>query len=170
MLRPIAVSYRALISGLQRLERSLSEIHRIGQIVVIAVADVEMYFPLELWREVLPIARDDKRQIVVVAPVFRDVRVDRAGDLGEAIRKGIAANKPYLIDVDIAADINPNSLEILTEARVEPALAEASNRAEPVQFERQGYFYLDKDSTPQHLVCNRTVGLRDTWAKLQSNA
>ena len=35
------------------------------------------------------------------------VRVDRAGDLGEAIRKGIAANKPYLIDVDIAADINP---------------------------------------------------------------
>jgi len=36
------------------------------------------------------------------------VRVDRAGDLGEAIRKGIAANKPYLIDVDIAADINPS--------------------------------------------------------------
>jgi acetolactate synthase-1/2/3 large subunit len=35
------------------------------------------------------------------------VRVDRAGDIGEAIRKGIAANKPYLIDVDIAADINP---------------------------------------------------------------
>ena len=35
------------------------------------------------------------------------VRVDRAGDLGEAIRKGIAANKPYLIDVNIAADINP---------------------------------------------------------------
>ena len=35
------------------------------------------------------------------------VRVDRAGDLGEAIRKGISANKPYLIDVDIAADINP---------------------------------------------------------------
>jgi acetolactate synthase I/II/III large subunit len=35
------------------------------------------------------------------------VRVDRAGDIGEAIRKGIAANKPYLIDVDIAADVNP---------------------------------------------------------------
>ena len=35
------------------------------------------------------------------------VRVDRAGDIGEAIRKGISANKPYLIDVDIAADINP---------------------------------------------------------------
>lgn len=35
------------------------------------------------------------------------VRVDRAGDIGEAIRKGIAANRPYLIDVDIAADVNP---------------------------------------------------------------
>ncbi len=36
------------------------------------------------------------------------MRVDRAGDLGEAIRKGIAANRPYLIDVDIAADVNPS--------------------------------------------------------------
>jgi acetolactate synthase-1/2/3 large subunit len=40
------------------------------------------------------------------------VRVDRAADLGEAIRKGIAANKPYLIDVDIAADVNPSGAGI----------------------------------------------------------
>ena len=44
-------------------------------------------------------------------------------------------------------DLNPNSLEVLTDARVEPALAAGSNAAEPVQFERQGYFVLDPDST-----------------------
>ena len=63
------------------------------------------------------------------------------------------------------ADLNPQSLEILSGARVEPALADASNTAEPVQFERQGYFVRDPDSTPERPVFNRTVGLRDTFAK-----
>jgi glutaminyl-tRNA synthetase len=68
---------------------------------------------------------------------------------------------------DFAAGLNPNSLEILSEARIEPALAAATNTpAAPVQFERQGYFARDPDSTPQRLVFNRTVGLRDTWAKV----
>ena len=62
-------------------------------------------------------------------------------------------------------DLNPQSLEVLNDARVEPALAAASNTAEPVQFERQGYFVLDPDSSPDHPVFNRTVGLRDTFAK-----
>jgi len=66
---------------------------------------------------------------------------------------------------NFAADINPNSLEIISDARLEPALA-AKNSAEPVQFERQGYFCLDPDSAPSRLVFNRTVGLRDTWAKV----
>ena len=66
---------------------------------------------------------------------------------------------------DFVAALNPQSLEILADARVEPALA-AQNVDEPVQFERQGYFCLDRDSTPQRLVFNRTVGLRDTWAKV----
>jgi glutaminyl-tRNA synthetase len=65
---------------------------------------------------------------------------------------------------DFMADLNPNSLEILTEARVEPGLAEAA-AGEPMQFERQGYFCLDPDSAPGRLVFNRTVGLRDSWAK-----
>jgi glutaminyl-tRNA synthetase len=65
---------------------------------------------------------------------------------------------------NFAADINPQSLEILTDARIEPAIAEA-NSSEPVQFERQGYFVRDKDSTPDRLVFNRTIGLRDTFAK-----
>jgi glutaminyl-tRNA synthetase len=62
-------------------------------------------------------------------------------------------------------DLNPQSLEILNDARIEPVLAPIPNAAEPVQFERQGYFVRDPDSTPDHPVFNRTVGLRDTFAK-----
>ncbi|MGY3452284.1 glutamine--tRNA ligase/YqeY domain fusion protein [Bradyrhizobium sp. USDA 4353] len=65
---------------------------------------------------------------------------------------------------DFTADLNPNSLEVLTDARIEPAIA-MSNSAEPMQFERQGYFVRDPDSTPDKLVFNRTIGLRDTFAK-----
>jgi len=71
------------------------------------------------------------------------------------------------IDGDLAADLNPNSLEILTASQVEPALAAAAP-GEVVQFERQGYFCADLDSTPGHLVFNRTVGLRDSWAKARA--
>jgi glutaminyl-tRNA synthetase len=65
-----------------------------------------------------------------------------------------------------AADLNPHSLEVLTNCKVEPAAAD-SDSGGPVQFERQGYFYRDADSGPDRLVFNRTVGLRDTWAKVQ---
>lgn len=63
-----------------------------------------------------------------------------------------------------AKGINPQSLEVLTDARLEPALAEAKP-GEAIQFERQGYFVLDPDSAPGKLVFNRTIGLRDTYAK-----
>jgi glutaminyl-tRNA synthetase len=66
-----------------------------------------------------------------------------------------------------AADLNPNSMEVLSGARLEPALAEAQVGV-PVQFERQGYFCLDRDSKPERLVFTRTIGLRDTWAKDQA--
>jgi glutaminyl-tRNA synthetase len=66
---------------------------------------------------------------------------------------------------NFAADLNPNSLEVLADARLEPALA-GDNAGEPVQFERQGYFYRDVESKPRRPVFNRTVGLRDTWAKV----
>jgi glutaminyl-tRNA synthetase len=69
-------------------------------------------------------------------------------------------------DGDIMADLNPESLEDLRGCLVEPALAEAPI-GDPVQFERQGYFCADSDSTPGRLVFNRTVGLRDTWARVQ---
>ncbi|MBI3436991.1 MAG: glutamine--tRNA ligase/YqeY domain fusion protein [Proteobacteria bacterium] len=66
---------------------------------------------------------------------------------------------------NFAADLNPVSLEILNHCRLEPALANAP-MGDPVQFERQGYFCRDLDSSADGLVFNRTVGLRDTWAKV----
>ncbi|MGB8577749.1 MAG: glutamine--tRNA ligase/YqeY domain fusion protein [Pseudolabrys sp.] len=65
---------------------------------------------------------------------------------------------------NFTADLNPNSLETLSQARLEPALAGAKVE-QPVQFERQGYFCADRDSKPDKLVFSRTIGLRDTWAK-----
>jgi len=72
--------------------------------------------------------------------------------------------KPNPDASNFGADLNRDSLEVLKGARVERAIAE-SNSAEPMQFERQGYFVRDKDSTPDRLVFNRTIGLRDTFAK-----
>jgi len=70
---------------------------------------------------------------------------------------------------NFAADLNPDSLEVLNDSMVEPALA-GDNSEAVVQFERQGYFIRDRDSKPGQLVFNRTVGLRDTWAKVQSGS
>ncbi len=67
---------------------------------------------------------------------------------------------------DFTANLNPDSLTIQTGCKVEPSLQEAQ-ALDRYQFERIGYFCADPDSTPERLVFNRTVGLRDTWAKLQ---
>ena len=64
---------------------------------------------------------------------------------------------------DFKAFINPNSLEVVN-AKCEPQVADAS-REERYQFERLGYFALDPDSTGEKQVWNRTITLRDTWAK-----
>jgi glutaminyl-tRNA synthetase len=67
---------------------------------------------------------------------------------------------------DYTAHLNPNSLERLTECKVEPSLAGAAPLSR-YQFERQGYFCVDQDSTNGQLIFNRTVALRDTWAKIE---
>ncbi len=67
---------------------------------------------------------------------------------------------------DLEENLNPNSLEIVTDARVELNLKDV-NPGDKFQFERLGYFCVDLDSTPERLVFNRTVALKDTWAKLQ---
>ena len=70
---------------------------------------------------------------------------------------------------DFTANLNPNSLETLGDCKLEPALAAAApgNR---YQFERLGYFAVDPDSAPGKLVFNRTVALRDTWAKIEKKS
>jgi glutaminyl-tRNA synthetase len=76
--------------------------------------------------------------------------------------------KPEPDVANFANDLNPKSLEVLSDARLEPALVQG-NSPGPVQFERQGYFYPDPDSRPGRPVFNRTVGLRDSWAKAQGS-
>jgi len=69
---------------------------------------------------------------------------------------------------DYKANLNPNSLQVLTSCRLEPSLASApvGNR---YQFERLGYFCVDKESSPGRLVFNRSVTLRDSWAKIEKS-
>lgn len=67
---------------------------------------------------------------------------------------------------DFLEDLNPNSLEVLTGCMVEPSLKEAAAGSR-FQFLRTGYFAVDPDSTPEKLVFNRVVSLKDTWAKEQ---
>jgi glutaminyl-tRNA synthetase len=69
-------------------------------------------------------------------------------------------------DQEFTANLNPNSLETLTAAKLEPSLASAKP-GDRYQFERLGYFCVDPDSTSGKLVFNRTVQLRDTWAKIE---
>ncbi|HEX7612746.1 MAG TPA: glutamate--tRNA ligase family protein, partial [Candidatus Limnocylindrales bacterium] len=70
-------------------------------------------------------------------------------------------------DDDLFADLNPDSEKVLQGCMVEPVLAELPV-GETVQFERLGYFAPDPDSTPERPVFNRTLTLKDTWAKLQA--
>ncbi|MGA2150253.1 MAG: glutamate--tRNA ligase family protein, partial [Bryobacteraceae bacterium] len=67
---------------------------------------------------------------------------------------------------DFTVNLNPNSLEVVTDAKLEPSLA-AVEPMQFFQFERLGYFCVDLDSTPGKLVFNRTAALRDTWAKIE---
>ena len=70
---------------------------------------------------------------------------------------------------DMADDINPQSLTVQADCQLEPALADMA-AGETIQFERLGYFCADPDATPDRLVFNRTIGLRDAWAKMQKQS
>jgi glutaminyl-tRNA synthetase len=72
-------------------------------------------------------------------------------------------------DDDLFADLNASSETIVREAMLEPALA-ATPLGETVQFERLGYFTPDAESRPGALVFNRTLTLKDTWAKVQARS
>jgi glutaminyl-tRNA synthetase len=68
--------------------------------------------------------------------------------------------------VDVFDNLNPHSLEVISQAKIEPSLAAAAAGSR-YQFERLGYFCVDPDSLPGKLVFNRTVALKDSWAKLE---
>ena len=70
---------------------------------------------------------------------------------------------------DFLESLNPDSLEVLSDCKLEPSLAGVS-AGDRFQFERQGYFVVDRDSTEEKLVFNRTVSLRDTWARIQKRS
>ncbi|MGA9056136.1 MAG: hypothetical protein WB763_06435, partial [Terriglobia bacterium] len=69
----------------------------------------------------------------------------------------------------VLSNLNPNSLEILLGAKLEPSLANAK-LDDRFQFERVGYFCLDPDSTAGSLVFNRTLPLKDSWARIEKRA
>ena len=64
--------------------------------------------------------------------------------------------------------LNPDSLRVIQDAKIEPFLAQNAQVGDTFQFQRIGYFCVDEDSTDGHLVFNRTIGLKDSWAKQQS--
>ena len=65
--------------------------------------------------------------------------------------------------------LNPESLRVITDAKIEPFLAENAQVGDKYQFQRIGYFCVDEDSTEGRLGFNRTIGLKDSWAKMQKN-
>jgi glutaminyl-tRNA synthetase len=77
-----------------------------------------------------------------------------------------SAEFPGSGDTDFLTELNPSSLEVVRDAKVEPSLASAQPGTR-LQFERLGYFCVDPDTRPGALVCNRTVTLKDGWAKIE---
>jgi glutaminyl-tRNA synthetase len=85
--------------------------------------------------------------------------------------KLFAKADPYDLEEgqDVLDNLNANSLEILTTAKLEPSLATAKLE-DRFQFERVGYFCIDPDSVPGNLVFNRTLALKDSWAKIEKKS
>ena len=111
------------------------------------------------------------------APDGRKVKATHALGFGGAMRcrpkcaSTIRCSRgPIRTPADFAADLNPQSLEVLADARVEPALAATNFGRSRCSSSGRAISARDKDSTPGRLVFNRTVGLRDTWAKVSGGA
>ena len=98
----------------------------------------------------------------VSAPESVDAEVRLYDNLLQPVEERLAGEAK-----DFKASLNPDSLQVLSGCKVEPSLKGAAPESR-FQFERQGYFCVDnRDSAPDHLVFNRTVTLRDTWAKIE---
>jgi glutaminyl-tRNA synthetase len=95
------------------------------------------------------------------------VSAARAGTAEVRVYGNLFTNPNPGSNGDFVADLNRESLTVLRDCRLEPSLSDA-RPGEAIQFERQGYFCLDPESTADTPVFNRTVALRDTWAKIQA--
>ena len=71
-------------------------------------------------------------------------------------------------DNDFRELLNPDSLKVVEHVKVEPFIAENAEKGKKFQFQRVGYFTPDYDSTPEHLIFNRTIALKDSWEKVQT--
>lgn len=78
-----------------------------------------------------------------------------------------ACENPSAEEGDFRDLLNPDSEKVLTNVMIEPWLAERAKAGDHYQFQRLGYYTVDPDTTPEHIVFNETIGLKDTWAKLQ---
>lgn len=70
------------------------------------------------------------------------------------------------VDRDFREMLNPDSLKVIEHIKIEPYAAEIAKQGAKLQFQRIGYFTPDYDSTPEHLIFNRTIGLKDSWEKI----
>ena len=71
-------------------------------------------------------------------------------------------------DRDFRELLNPDSLKVVDNVKIEPYLAETAHVGDHYQFQRTGYFTVDPDSTAEKIVFNRTISLKDSWAKEQN--
>ncbi len=78
-----------------------------------------------------------------------------------------AVENPSAEEGDFRELLNPDSLKVLDNVMMEPWLAERAKAGDHYQFQRLGYYTVDPDTTPDHIVFNQTIGLKDTWAKIQ---
>lgn len=78
-----------------------------------------------------------------------------------------AVENPGAEDGDFRELLNPDSLKVLENVMIEPWLAERAKSGDHYQFQRLGYYTVDPDTTEDHIVFNKTIGLKDTWAKIQ---
>lgn len=77
-----------------------------------------------------------------------------------------AVENPSADDRDFRELLNPDSLKIRSNVKVEPWLAKNAKVGDNYQFQRLGYYTVDPDTTPEKLVFNKTIGLKDTWGKI----
>jgi glutaminyl-tRNA synthetase len=113
-----------------------------------------------------PNTRGGEAQGVKVRGTLHWVSAAHALDAQVRLYDHLFAKENPSEDEDYLANLNPESLVVLDGCKVEPGLRSVEPGAQ-FQFLRQGYFCCDRESTPERLVYNRTVGLKDSWAKLE---